>query len=348
MERPSVRFDHLEKMTDDTGILEHGLGSIPRRNEGYSTDDQARALWVCLEWSGSCGKEDQKRLERLAETYIAFLLWAQKEDGHFHNNFAYDRSKEPETPSDDCLGRCLWACARAMAAKPSPSFAFAAESIFRKALGQAHHMRYPRGWAYALAAFGLLQRTGYDVDLTNRIRETAERLAGLYHRHSAPDWSWYEPEITYSNALLPWGMLWAYEILKRTDMLDIALSSLDFLIGLSQNDAGQIRPIGSKGWCRPGDRALWDQQPIDVMKLALAAAKAYELTNMPKYESIVAKCRDWFYGGNDLGAPMVHEKDGSCCDGLNADGPNVNCGAEAVVSYLLTEAIYEKTINQQA
>ncbi|MEI0737717.1 hypothetical protein VQ056_15360 [Paenibacillus sp. JTLBN-2024] len=104
------------------------------------------------------------------------MLWAQKEDGHFHNNFAYDRSKEPETPSDDCLGRCLWACARAMAAKPSPSFAFAAESIFRKALGQAHRMRYPRGWAYALAAFGLLQRSGYDVDLTNRIRKPQSAL----------------------------------------------------------------------------------------------------------------------------------------------------------------------------
>lgn len=107
MERRSVRFDHLIKMTDDTGILEHGFGTIPRRNEGYSTDDQARALWVCLEWIKHCNPEDQQQLERLAEVYIAFLLWAQKEDGHFHNNFAYDRSKEPEMPSDDCLGRCL-------------------------------------------------------------------------------------------------------------------------------------------------------------------------------------------------------------------------------------------------
>jgi len=344
MERRSVRFDHLIKMTDDTGILEHGFGTIPRRNEGYSTDDQARALWVCLEWIKHCNPEDQQQLERLAEVYIAFLLWAQKEDGHFHNNFAYDRSKEPEMPSDDCLGRCLWACAKAMTSAPAPSFAMVAKSIFHKALPQVDHLRYPRGWAYSIAAFGELQRAGYDTDLTALIEELAVRLAALYRRNSAPGWSWFESEITYSNAVLPWGMLWAHEILSRTDLLDIALNSLDFLIGLSQNEAGQIRPVGSQGWCRPGYRALWDQQPIDVMKLALASAKAYELTNMHKYKSTVKKCRDWFYGGNDLGVPMVNERDGSCCDGLSADGPNINCGAEAVISYLMTEAIYEEWI----
>ncbi|CAM4386034.1 MULTISPECIES: glycosyl transferase [Paenibacillus] len=348
MERRSVRFDHLAKMTDETGILEHALGVVPRRNEGYSTDDQARALWVCLEWAGNCGPEEQKWLDRLAETYTAFLLWAQKEDGHFHNNFAYDRSQEPEMPSDDCLGRVLWACAKVMTSKPSSSFAFAVESILRKALAQADGMRYPRGWAYALAAFGLLQRSGFDIDLTVRIKELADRLTGLYRRHSAPNWSWYEPEITYSNALLPWGLLWAYEILQRPELLETALNSLDFLIGLSQNEAGQIRPVGSHGWCRPDYRALWDQQPVDVMKLALAAAKAYELTDMPKYEAVALKCRDWFYGANDLGVPMVNERDGSCYDGLNADGPNRNCGAEAVVSYLLTEAVCEKWAREQA
>ncbi|WP_010268370.1 glycoside hydrolase family protein [Paenibacillus senegalensis] len=345
MERRSVRFDHLAKMTDETGVLEHGLGSVPRRNEGYSTDDQARALWVCLEWSGSCSSDDQKRLATLADTYTAFLLWAQKENGHFHNNFAYDRSKEPEKPSDDCLGRCLWACAKAMTATPAPHFAFAAELIFRKALPQVESMRYPRGWAYALAAFAVLQHSGYDTDLTPRITILAEQLTGLYRQHSAPGWSWFEPAITYSNALLPWGMLWAYDILKRPEFLDTALDTIDFLIGLSQNEAGQIRPVGSDGWCRPGYRALWDQQPIDVMKLALAAAKAYEVTGKPSYEAIVLKCRDWFYGSNDLGTPMINERDGSCHDGLHAEGPNLNCGAEAVVSYLLTEAICHKSLH---
>ncbi|MGG1876479.1 glycosyl transferase [Paenibacillus cisolokensis] len=347
MDRRSVRFDHLDNMTDDTGILEHALGTIPRRNEGYSTDDQARALWVCQEWSGQCSAEDQARLERLAETYMAFLLWAQREDGHFHNNFAYDRSKEPELPSDDCLGRCLWACAKVMTAAPRPGYAFAAESIFRKALQQVGALRYPRGWAYALAALAEVERHGFDIDLSTHIKQLADRLVQLYRQHSAPNWPWFEPEITYSNAILPWGMLWAYESLKRPEMLDIAVSSLDFLISISQSETGHIRPIGNDGWCGPNHRALWDQQPIDVMKLALAAAKAYELTEKPDYQAVVWKCRDWFYGHNDLGTPMMNTRLGSCCDGLSEDGPNRNCGAEAVISYLLTEAICHKLPQQQ-
>ncbi|GGA24641.1 hypothetical protein [Paenibacillus physcomitrellae] len=160
MQQPNIRFDHLIKMTDDTGILEHGLGSLPRRKEGYSTDDQARALWVCLEWLGRCGEQTDKQLLSLAEKYLAFLLWAQEEDGRFYNNFAYDRSREPEQPSDDCLGRCLWACALAMTRRPSVSISLAAENIFFKALGQVWNQRYPRGWAYSLAAIGLLKRAG--------------------------------------------------------------------------------------------------------------------------------------------------------------------------------------------
>ncbi|GGA24647.1 hypothetical protein [Paenibacillus physcomitrellae] len=167
-------------------------------------------------------------------------------------------------------------------------------------------------------------------------------MTALYRKHSAPDWSWFEPELTYSNGVLPWGLLWAYEMLEQPELLGIARQSLDFLIGISRNNAGQISVVGSNGWCRPGFRAVWDQQPIDVMKLALAAAKAYELTGEPAYEETARKCRAWFYGHNDLGAAMVNGQDGSCYDGLQEHGPNVNCGAEAVISYLLTEAICGK------
>lgn len=336
---PSVRFNHLIRLTDDTGILEHALMVIPRRKEGYSTDDQARALWVCLEWMNLSTSEEQQRLEHLAEIYLSFLLWAQKDDGHFHNNFAYDRSREPESPSDDCLGRCLWACAKVMTYTPTLHFKAVAEHIFHKAWALVEFMQYPRGWAYALAAFALLERSGIDLELKSHIATLAKRLASVYHNHSNEGWKWYGDKITYSNALLPWGMFWAYEIEEKKDWLNIALESLDFLIEKNLNDSNQIRPIGNLGWCNKQFKAQWDQQPIDVMKLALASDKAYELTGKQEYKSITLKCLAWFYGDNDLGVVMINKEDGSCYDGLQANGANQNCGAEAVISYLLTEAI---------
>lgn len=342
MIRPSERFAHLARMTDDTGIIEHAYGIVPRRKEGYSTDDQARALWTCAEWLDICDNGEKPLLKRLAETYLGFMLWAQTDDGHFHNNFAYDRTKEEELPSDDCLGRCLWACAKVMVRRPALRCAFAAEEIFRKAVPRAEAMQYPRGWAYALAAFGLLAQSGLDTGGSSSLKPLAMRLAAAYRAHAVPGWQWYEHEVTYSNALLPWGMLWAYDAQREEEWLAIGLESLDFLIRLSRSEAGHIRPVGNRGWCRSGFRAQWDQQPVDVMKLALASAKAYELTRSAKYLHVARSCRDWFYGENDLGAAMVTLDDHSCFDGLQQQGPNLNCGAEAVISFLLTEAICRK------
>ena len=41
-----LRFDHLLRLSDDVGLLEHARGAIPRRIHGYCTDDVARGLVV--------------------------------------------------------------------------------------------------------------------------------------------------------------------------------------------------------------------------------------------------------------------------------------------------------------
>src|SRR5260370_4501729 len=69
---PAVKLDHLQRMTDHTGIVEHAVFTVPNYPEGYSTDDNARALIVAilLEELGSsipAGPSD------LAARYLAFL-----------------------------------------------------------------------------------------------------------------------------------------------------------------------------------------------------------------------------------------------------------------------------------
>src|ERR1700692_3755980 len=41
---PELKLNHLTQMTDDTGMLQHSIFTIPNRREGYTTDDNARAL----------------------------------------------------------------------------------------------------------------------------------------------------------------------------------------------------------------------------------------------------------------------------------------------------------------
>ena len=46
MSVPEPSFDHLLRLSDDTGVLEHARGAVPRRWDGYCIDDAARALVV--------------------------------------------------------------------------------------------------------------------------------------------------------------------------------------------------------------------------------------------------------------------------------------------------------------
>src|ERR1700704_3423333 len=41
---PELKLDHVNALTDDTGMLQHAIFTIPNRAEGYTTDDNARAL----------------------------------------------------------------------------------------------------------------------------------------------------------------------------------------------------------------------------------------------------------------------------------------------------------------
>ncbi len=71
MDLPGWRLDHLVRMTDSAGILQHANSTIPNFAEGYCTDDNARALLltVLLEQLG----QSSAQVYRLATTYAAFL-----------------------------------------------------------------------------------------------------------------------------------------------------------------------------------------------------------------------------------------------------------------------------------
>ena len=57
-ELPPLKLDHLHHLTDETGMLQHATFTIPNYNEGYTTDDNARALLVSalLEDAGIKGR----------------------------------------------------------------------------------------------------------------------------------------------------------------------------------------------------------------------------------------------------------------------------------------------------
>ena len=85
--RPSL--EAVKRMTDGTGMLQHGVHSVPDRNHGYCIDDNARALILMCR----LGPEMEAATGPLASTYAAFINHAWNPDrGRFRNFMNYDRS----------------------------------------------------------------------------------------------------------------------------------------------------------------------------------------------------------------------------------------------------------------
>jgi len=105
---PAVKLDHLRRMTDHTGIVEHAVFTVPNYPEGYSTDDNARALIVAilleeLRSSIPAGSSD------LAARYLAFLWLAfDPITKRFRNCLSYERQWQEREGSEDSHGRALW------------------------------------------------------------------------------------------------------------------------------------------------------------------------------------------------------------------------------------------------
>src|SRR5260221_7739546 len=71
-ELPMLNLSHLRHLTDDTGLIQHACFTVPNYDQGYSTDDNARALIaaVCLEEQG---EDASGEAFGLASRFLAFL-----------------------------------------------------------------------------------------------------------------------------------------------------------------------------------------------------------------------------------------------------------------------------------
>ncbi len=74
---PELKLTHVNALTDDTGMLQHAIFTIPNRAEGYTTDDNARALIliVLMEQLQQLGKDkDRTGKIRKGESRLALSL----------------------------------------------------------------------------------------------------------------------------------------------------------------------------------------------------------------------------------------------------------------------------------
>ncbi len=118
-------------MTDSTGLYHHAIGSIPNYNEGYCTDDNARALLLTVLLEEVY--EDTAKIQELSSRYSAFVNYAfSKEKKYFRNFMSYDRKWIEDVGSDDCQGRSIWALGTCAGRSKYPNFHMWGTQLFNQ------------------------------------------------------------------------------------------------------------------------------------------------------------------------------------------------------------------------
>ncbi len=366
-----IVLNHLDRMTDSTGLIQHAIYGVPRRESGYTTDDNARALRLCARlWSR---RPEERMLDRVT-TYLSFLEHARGVGRGFHNLLGYDRRWLDAEGCGDCQGQAVLALADVLGSNLPDGYRLLARELIDTVLPTLADLRSLRAQAYVILAWGHLRLSGVadSEPLESVAWSAAQRLVECYQRAERPDWQWFESRMTYANAVLPHALFIAGELWPKENFLDVAKASFDFLdqqttCKIEKGDRqllcddhanmmpadgpfrpkapvpffdgdGVFWPIGNEGWYPRGeDKALYDQQPVEAATTAEAARTAFQLLGDEEYRTAFRRANRWFHGQNSLGEPLADPSTGACCDGLLESGANRNQGAESTLAYLWTE-----------
>ncbi len=321
---PAAPFQHLERMTDEIGLLEHASGIVPRYEHGYCVDDVARGLIVvCREPSPA------PELVAMAHRYLSFLVQAQGADGRFRNRLGYDHRWHDRPGSEDWWGRAMWGLGTA--ALRGPAAGIRAESLARFDQGAAVRSAWPHAMAFAaLGAAEILAGWPDHSGALSLLASAAETIGG-----PAMDaaWPWPEPRLSYANGAVAEAVIVAGEKLGEDKVLRGGLRMLEWLLaGEIRNGRLSVVPVG--GWGPGEPRPAFDQQPIEAAALADACTRAAAVTGDTSWLAGVEMCVAWFLGDNDTGVPLLDEQTGGGCDGLTASGRNGNQGAESTIAMI--------------
>ena len=325
MTTPEPSLRHLMRMLDDTGLFEHAIGALPRRSNGYCTDDAGRALAVAAR-SG-----DDRDAMLLAERCLAFLAYAHEGEGRFRLRMAFDRRWTADPASEDACGRAIFGIGVAAAVAPWAHVRREAARLFREAA--AFRATFVRATAPAvIGAAEFLRTEPGDAAATSLIDDALRR----FPRPSADErWPWPEERLAYANAVLPEAMIAGGAAVGDMATVDDGLRLLGWLVEAERlGDHFSFTPTAGRG---PDDpRPGFDQQPIEAGALADACGRAFDVTGDPIWIEPVVLAAGWFQGRNDVGVPMFDPDTGGGFDGLHRDGVNQNQGAESTIELITT------------
>ena len=336
---PSIDISHLITMTDDVGLTQHSYYSIPNRNFGYSLCDNARALIFIMKYRYEFKIYNDPTIEKLKQTYLSFIIHSYNSESKLFRNFmGYNRQWLEEKGSQDTNGRAIWSLGVAINLIEDLSLRDGLTRLFKKTISSQNAFHHPRALSYIL--MGLLEYLNVfpgDLDIKLLQKTISKRIYDLFLDNMSSDWKWFEEKLFHTNALIANSLLSSGYNLQNEEYQNLALEVLEWLVNQQISDKGYLTIIGNKGWMdKFGNRANFDQQPIEAYTILEACLNAYKITNNETWLGKVYMCFDWFLGKNDCNLPLYDPITKGCYDGLEPSDINQNIGAESTLAWLLS------------
>jgi glycosyltransferase involved in cell wall biosynthesis len=334
---PELNLSHLRALTDDTGLIQHAAFDVPRYEEGYCLDDNARAL-LLMTLMEETSTAPSRQARAATARYLAFVAYAfNPELGRFRNFMSYSRRWVEDVGSEDSHGRAVWALGTVIGRSAEPGRQGLARELFQGALSPIAAFSSPRAWAYALLGINEYLRPFQGDSAVQALRQTlVDKLCGLYEVHATAEWPWFEDFLTYANARLPQALIVSGEAMGSEQVTALGLRSLSWLAGTQVSTEGYFAPVGSNGFHSKGAvKAEFDQQPLEAGVMVSACLDALRVSADARWATFARNAFDWFLGHNHLRLPLYDASTGGCRDGLHPERRNENQGAESTVSFLL-------------
>lgn len=346
---PSIKLDHIKKMTTDFGMIQFSKINQPDPDSGYTLDDNARALIaMCQHYELTRNKSDFKYIN----IYFNFIKHCLSPEGYFLNYVNYKggfTNQNNITNLADANGRAIWALGYVVSIGSflPKKLVANAEDLIKKLLTHVNSIHSTRAMGFIIKGLYYYKIGKRTDDLLPLQVALANRLVQMYKHESDKGWEWFESYLTYANGILPEAMLYTYLSTGDITYKEIAKDSFDFLLLNTFNGDG-IKVVSNKGWLRKGEKAAhYGEQPIDVAYTIFALSKFYEVFKHEDYFNKMKIAFSWFLGHNHLHQIIYNPCTGGCYDGLEENHVNLNQGAESTVSYLIARLTVEKYFNKQ-
>ena len=331
---PPFSLDHIKRLTDDTGIIQHAKFGIPNLKEGYCLDDNARAMLMVL--MAYKQLKDETAIN-LAPIYLSYINYMQNKDGTFRNFLSFNRNFLDEVGSEDSFGRAIWALGYLLGNAPNDAYYQTGKVVFFDASQNFENLQSIRGIANTILGISYyLKSNPSDESMKGILKSLAGKLIRHYEENSTENWKWFEALFAYDNGILPLSLLHSAEILQDEKITRIAIESMNFLTSVTFKEA-YLSIIGNEKWYKKdGERSFFAQQPLDALAMVLMYHQAFHLTKDKEYINKLFSCFMWFLGENDLRMSLFDFETKGCCDGFERYGVNRNQGAESSLSYLIS------------